>query len=41
MATSKKFAPNYSLAHAARMFPYPDEVEKARLVDALSGAGMS
>jgi DNA-binding winged helix-turn-helix (wHTH) protein/Tfp pilus assembly protein PilF len=39
--TIKKFAPNYTLAHAARMFPYPDEVEKARPIDALAAAGMS
>lgn len=37
----KDFAPKYSLAHATRMFPYPAEVERDRLLDALSGAGMS
>ena len=37
----KAFAPKYSLAHAARMFPYPVDVQKARLIDALSGAGMT
>jgi DNA-binding winged helix-turn-helix (wHTH) protein/tetratricopeptide (TPR) repeat protein len=41
VATIKTFAPNYSLAHAARMFPYPDAAQKARLIDALAGAGMS
>lgn len=41
VAIIKTFAPMYSLAHAARMFPYPDETEKTRLIDALAGAGMS
>jgi hypothetical protein len=40
VAIIKKFAPNYSLAHAARIFPYPDKVEKARLIDAIADAGM-
>lgn len=41
VATIKRFSPNYSLAHAARMFPYPDEAERARLIGALSDAGMA
>lgn len=40
VATIRKFAPAYSLAHAARMFPYPRKAEKSRLLDALAAAGM-
>jgi Tfp pilus assembly protein PilF len=36
----KAIAPKYSLAHAGRMFPYPVAAERARLIDALAGAGM-
>lgn len=36
----REFAPKYSLAHAARMFPYPDAQQKARLIDGLAQAGM-
>ena len=32
VARIKDFAPKYSLAHAARMFPYPDDTQKARLM---------
>ena len=41
VAKIKDLAPKYSLAHAQRMFPYPVETERARLIDGLSGAGMS
>lgn len=40
VAIIKDFAPKYSLAHAARMFPYPDEVQRAGLLNALSSSGM-
>lgn len=40
VALIKKFAPNYSLAHAARMFPYPDDVQRTGLMGALSASGM-
>ncbi|MCG6903758.1 MAG: winged helix-turn-helix domain-containing protein [Rhodobacter sp.] len=40
VAAIRTFAPNYSLAHVARMFPYPDKVEKARLINALADAGL-
>lgn len=39
-ATIREFAPKYSLAHAERMFPYPVEREKKRLIKALEGAGL-
>ena len=41
VASIRALAPNYSRAHAARMFPYPAEAQKNRLLDALSRAGMS
>lgn len=40
VATIREFAPKFGLAHAARMFPYPDAYEKARLIDGLEAAGM-
>lgn len=40
VAKIREFAPNYSLAHASRMFPYPDDVERKRLNDALAASGM-
>ncbi|MEP2533364.1 winged helix-turn-helix domain-containing protein [Shimia sp.] len=36
----KTISPKYSLAHAARMFPYPVETERKRLIDALAAAGL-
>lgn len=41
VASIRAIAPKYSLAHAARMFPYPVDRERNRLLDALSGAGMT
>lgn len=40
VAIIREFAPKYSLAHASRMFPYPDDVERTRLNDALAASGM-
>lgn len=40
VAKIKSLAPKYSLAHAARMFPYPNGHERDRLMDALSAAGL-
>jgi DNA-binding winged helix-turn-helix (wHTH) protein len=40
VAKIKSIAPKYSLAHAGRMFPYPIRNERARLIDALAGAGL-
>lgn len=40
VAEIKARAPAYSLAHARRMFPYPDAAQAARLQDALVGAGL-
>ena len=37
----RSHAPKYSLAHAARMFPYPVPAERDRLMDALTAAGMT
>lgn len=36
----RSLAPKYGLAHAGRMFPYPVAEERARLEDALAGAGL-
>lgn len=41
VAIVKEFAPKYSLAHALRMFPYPDDAQRTRLIDALTSSGMS
>jgi tetratricopeptide (TPR) repeat protein len=41
VARIRMFSPKYSLAHATRMFPYPVDAERHRLLDALSGAGLS
>jgi hypothetical protein len=41
VAKIKSIAQKYSLAHAERMFPYPVASERARLIDALAGAGMA
>lgn len=40
VAKIRVFAPKFGLAHAGRMFPYPLEKERARLVKALTGAGL-
>ncbi|SNS17990.1 winged helix-turn-helix domain-containing protein [Antarctobacter heliothermus] len=41
VAKIREFAPKYSLAHAARMFPYPVAAERARLLDALAVGGLA
>jgi Tfp pilus assembly protein PilF len=40
VAEISTIAPKCSLAHAARMFPYPIAKERSRLLNALAGAGM-
>jgi hypothetical protein len=36
----REIAPKYSLRSAARMFPYPDDANRTRLIGALKMAGL-
>ena len=36
----RQTAPRYTLAHAKRMFPYPEATERSRLTEALESAGL-